>query len=221
MGTAVSAGRRRTPRRDGGLQRFGVPFAHSGLSFARFESCRWGPQSPRANGELPAGTAVSRDRIEKISMNQSLHSHLAHPSPIRRHNQPTVLHVTICTAHRQRVLATPEVQMVLVEAWRIATHWLVGRYVIMPDHLHFFCVPGVIDFPPVRRWAGYWKRLVGTRDSALVRVFQENCWDTQMRSREQYEEKASYMRNNPVRAGLVAASEEWPFQGKVHDVPRW
>ena len=154
-------------------------------------------------------------------MNKSLHRHLAHPPPLRRHNQPTVLHVTICTAGRQKILATAEVQTVLVDAWRAAAHWLTGRYVIMPDHLHFFCVPGVIDYPPVRRWAGFWKRLVGKREPALACIFQEDCWDTQMRSREHYEEKVSYIRNNPVRAGLVSVSEAWPFQGKVHDVPHW
>jgi putative transposase len=132
-----------------------------------------------------------------------------------------VLHVTIGVTGRQKILATPEVQAAFVDAWRNATHWLAGRYVIMPDHVHFFCVPGVIDHPPVRRWAGYWKRLVGKQDPALARVFQENCWDTQMRSREHYEEKVSYVQNNPVRAGLVSVSEDWPFQGQVHDVPLW
>ena len=88
-------------------------------------------------------------------MNEFLHRHLAHPPPIRRHNQPTVLYVTICVTGRQTILATPEVQTVLVDAWRNATHWLTGRYVIMPDHVHLFCVPGVVDHPPVRRWAGY------------------------------------------------------------------
>jgi putative transposase len=132
-----------------------------------------------------------------------------------------VLHVTICTVDRQKILASPEVQAVLVDAWRNATQWLVGRYMVMPDHVHVFCVPGGADYPPIRKWAGYWKRLVGKRCPGLVGAFQENCWDTQMRSREQYDEKVGYMLNNPVRAGLVGACEEWPFQGKVHDVPQW
>jgi hypothetical protein len=47
-----------------------------------------------------------------------------------------VLHVTICVTGRQKILATPEVQAAFVDAWRNATHWLTGRYVIMPDHVH-------------------------------------------------------------------------------------
>ena len=154
-------------------------------------------------------------------MSKPFYRHLAHPPPIRRHNQPTVLYVTVCVAGRRKILASPEVQAVFVDSWRVATHWLAGRYVIMPNHVHFFCVPGVGDHPPVLRWVGYWKRLGGKRCPALGGVCQAECGDTQMRSHEHYEEKLSYMHNNPVRAGLVNLGEEWPFQGKVHDIPQW
>lgn len=116
------------------------------------------------------------------------------------------------------MLASEAAVRTMVHAWREATHWLVGWYLAMPDHVHFFCVPGIHEYPPVRRWAGFWKKVVGKIDPSLCRVFQEDCWDTQMRSREHYDEKLSYTHMNPVRAGLVKTPEEWPFQGKVHDV---
>jgi hypothetical protein len=37
-----------------------------------------------------------------------------------------------------------------------------------------------------------------------------------MRSAESYEEKWTYVRENPVRAGLVKRSTDWPFQGEIH-----
>ena len=39
-----------------------------------------------------------------------------------------------------------------------------------------------------------------------------------MRDRAHYEEKLSYVRLNPVRKGLVANWEEWPYRGKVFDL---
>ena len=33
-----------------------------------------------------------------------------------------------------------------------------------------------------------------------------------------YEEKWEYVRNNPVRAGLAARAEDWPFQGVIHEL---
>src|SRR5205809_3852262 len=52
--------------------------------------------------------------------------------------------VTTCTKNRNTVLARNEVAEILLEEWRGARDrhgWAVGRYVIMPDHVHFFCRP--------------------------------------------------------------------------------
>src|SRR5437588_8439357 len=38
--------------------------------------------------------------------------------------------------------------------------WLVGRYVVMPDHVHFFCAPNGVDIPSLERWMQYWKTIV-------------------------------------------------------------
>ncbi len=50
------------------------------------------------------------------------------------------------------------------------------------------------------------------------KLWQRDYWDTQMRSREHYDEKLSYVRLNPVRKALVATPEEWPYQGNIYDV---
>jgi putative transposase len=88
----------------------------------------------------------------------------------------------------------------------------------MPDHVHFFCAPGIPDFPPVRRWVGYWKRMVGENEPRLKSVFLADCWDTQMRNCAHYEEILSYVLRNPERKGLVSNGEAWPFQGKIFDL---
>jgi putative transposase len=139
------------------------------------------------------------------------HGHPAHPPPVRRHNEPIVLHVTVCLRRDCGVrLDDEQTHRILVAAWNEATDWRVGEYVVMPDHVHLFCTPGCPNFPPIRRWAGYWKRLVGKKDPRLRGVFQEDCWDTQMRSLANFDEKLSYVRMNPVRKGLVGAWEQWP-----------
>jgi putative transposase len=45
--------------------------------------------------------------------------------------------------------------------------------------------------------------------------WQEGFFDHVLRSGESYAQKWSYVRMNPVRAGLTAAPEEWPFQGEI------
>jgi len=41
-------------------------------------------------------------------------------------------------------------------------------------------------------------------------------WDTQLRKGENYDEKWQYVLENPVRAGLVKHSEDWPYQGELN-----
>jgi hypothetical protein len=56
---------------------------------------------------------------------------------------PTVIFLTACTVDRTPWLANPLVHRALVQMWRSATHWEIGPYILMPDHLHLFASPGV------------------------------------------------------------------------------
>jgi hypothetical protein len=71
--------------------------------------------------------------------------------PQRRHTSkgiieddrtPTLVFLNVCTANREAWLADPHLHATLVKVWKSATHWEVGPYVLMPDHLHLFAWPG-------------------------------------------------------------------------------
>ena len=49
--------------------------------------------------------------------------------------------ITMCTKDCRAMLARDEVTKILIAEWRAAHErhsWVVGRHVIMPDHVHFF-----------------------------------------------------------------------------------
>gem|GEM_PF-3455965 len=56
-------------------------------------------------------------------------------------DRSTIVFLTICTLSRKLGLANSMVHNALVEAWKEADAWLVGAYVIMPDHIHLSCAP--------------------------------------------------------------------------------
>jgi putative transposase len=85
--------------------------------------------------------------------------HLVHLAPLDSGNRPVVIFLTVCTRNRQPLLATARAHADIIEAWKQATHWLVGRYVIMPDHLHLFCSPGTVPAQPFNPWMRYWQNL--------------------------------------------------------------
>lgn len=74
------------------------------------------------------------------------------------HGQPTIVFLTVCARHRERMLANVPTQKALIEAWRAANAWRVGYYLIMPDHIHLFCAP-VDENYTIEKWIVFWKRL--------------------------------------------------------------
>ena len=132
---------------------------------------------------------------------------------------PTIVFLTVCTRDRQPWLATEVNHLLLREIWQNARAWIVGRYVLMPDHLHLFAAPGPIDLP-LENWVRYWKSQFSKRTQGLGYSWQVDHWDRRLRREENYDQKWDYVRNNPVRAGLVLSLEDWPFQGELNSL-RW
>jgi len=49
-------------------------------------------------------------------------------------------------------------------------------------------------------------------------LWQKEFFDHLIRSNESYHLKWEYAKENPVRAGLVKESDEWPWQGEISDL---
>jgi REP element-mobilizing transposase RayT len=147
--------------------------------------------------------------------------HPIHLLSFEVHNRPIFIFVTTCTAKRRAILASPSAHRAILAAWAMASTWLVGRYVIMPDHIHLFCAPNALDAPLLERWMRFWKSLATrTMGKTGGAVWQLHPWDRQLRSGESYGDKWEYVRNNPVRHGYVTSADDWPYQGELN-VLRW
>ena len=130
-------------------------------------------------------------------------------------DKPVIVLVTVCTKDRRPWLATAEVHDLLCSVWSEASAWLVGRYVVMPDHIHQFASLGDLDLP-LDNWVRYWKSQFSKRFGKPRCQWQTDQWDTRLRSRESYDARWEYVRGNPVRHGLADRPEDWPFQGEIH-----
>jgi putative transposase len=139
--------------------------------------------------------------------------------PVRQvFNRTSMVFLTVCSQDRRPLFNRSEVHALMRMAWSAADAWRVGKYVIMPDHIHLFCVPGKHEYPALTKWVQYWKAMVSRQwiDLGEQPVWQKSFWDTQLRREESYDEKWHYVRNNPVRAGLCEKPEEWSFQGEMN-----
>ena len=135
-------------------------------------------------------------------------------------SRPMIAFLNLCTKGRSRWLADQPIREALTSIWRSATYWKVGPYILMPDHLHLFAWPAILhaDFDA---WVRYWKSLFSNTIGDRALRWQSGCFHHRLRSCEGAEAKRLYMINNPVRTGLVARSEEWPFQGEIFKCECW
>ena len=134
-------------------------------------------------------------------------------------SEPTIVFLTVCTANRHPWLACSQAHQLILDAWKSANRWSVGRYVLMPDHVHLFCAPCE---PPTQldTWVRFWKSHISRNSADQAWRWQPDFWDRRLRRQESYAEKWEYVRENPVRAGFVKNPADWPFQGVIHEM-RW
>jgi putative transposase len=132
------------------------------------------------------------------------------------HYEKTIVFVTVCTEKRRRWLACDEAHELLVRCWRSAAAWMVGSYVIMPDHLHLFAMPSDERFT-IERWLQFWKSQFTKGHGHMDWEWQPYAFHHRLRNSDDPRKQLVYMRENPVRAGLVRKGEEWRFMGKVFE----
>ena len=73
------------------------------------------------------------------------------------------------------------------------------------------------------RWVGLLKQCVGkavVAPNSAGTLWQRGFFDHVLRSDESYAPKWNYVRENPVRAGLVRDADAWPFAGEIVVIDR-
>jgi len=84
--------------------------------------------------------------------------------------------------------------------------WRCSLFLAMPDHVH-----GLFYFngkKPMKGVISDWKRWTARQ---LGLTWQKGFFDHRLRNEENAFAKRDYILNNPVRAGLVERSEDWPY----------
>ena len=127
--------------------------------------------------------------------------------------------VTACTQNRRNILATPAIHETFLRFGKEGpSHgaW-IGAYVIMPDHLHAFVATDDQKIA-TSTWMKSLKNTISKtlRENGIAQPhWQKTFFDHLLRSSESYSEKWNYVRENPVRAGLVTRTEDWPYVGEI------
>jgi putative transposase len=121
-----------------------------------------------------------------------------------------IFFLTICAAERGiNQFCEPATGPAILDAakfYHARQRWHLHLIVLMPDHLH-----ALVSLPKpeslaqvVRSWKHYLAKQQGLK-------WQRDFFDHRLRSDESHEQKANYILQNPVRAGLIRSPELWSY----------
>ena len=166
-----------------------------------------------AHDHLIAGESASRDPasshgfwLRMPSRRKPLHH--TPPASVANHSW---FFITLCCARRgaNQLCRREAAAHLLADGihYHLVRHWALHLLLLMPDHLHLiagFPASG----PGMSETIRNWKRLAARKAGI---EWQRNYFDHRIRRDEGLDLKADYVRQNPVRAGLISSAKDWPF----------
>ena len=137
--------------------------------------------------------------------------HLPHNIPLWIDPNKEIYFLTInCRVRHSNQLARAAISQAIFDtvAFRNDQYiWFSYLFLLMPDHAH-----ALISFPPsgkpvrtvISKWKEWTAKTIGIE-------WQLDFFEHRLRHEESHREKAEYILQNPVRAGLIQKPEDWPY----------
>ena len=125
-------------------------------------------------------------------------------------DKATIYFLTFCVQGKKPVLSNDRCWQVCLDTLRRLNHWYVLAVLMMPDHVHMLASPADRD-ASVSEMSKWFKRWFDQAYKPHWK-WQEGVFDRLLRSDEKADQKWRYIQENPVRRGLVAREEDWPYQ---------
>jgi REP element-mobilizing transposase RayT len=138
-------------------------------------------------------------------------------------DKPVTYFVTACCGDRRHIFARPELVRIATECLQhieVRLGWEVPTVCFMPDHVHLLLSPMREREQSLSLFMQRWKTSVALRLRSKIagEIWQREFFDHLLRTEENLEEKWNYIRENPVRAGLCARAEDYPYSGTPAEI---
>jgi putative transposase len=146
------------------------------------------------------GNAATTRAVRK-SLDHSIHFH---------GRFGTTYFITICCGSRGVnqlcKLDTAQSLFETARRYHASQKWYLKLVLLMPDHLHMLI--GISPDANLSKLIRDFKRIAARKGKI---EWQRNFFDHRLRQDESESEKFEYIRQNPVRAGLIREIDEWPY----------
>jgi putative transposase len=168
-------------------------------------------------------TARAPEAPSILGMVRVLQTNMGTPRRLHRvFAESPIYFVTASTFEGRWILNRPDVHRAFVQFGLrgVDRGVRLGRYVLMPDHVHLF-----VSLSRQAPSLSVWKKSLKNAISKVLRLatisaphWEKGFFDRVIRSDESYDQKWEYVRQNPVRAGLVRSAEDYPYAGELFQI---
>jgi putative transposase len=112
-----------------------------------------------------------------------------------------------------RVTEIAETVLESLQHYRHRGEYLLHEYVLMPDHLHVMITPSATNSleKAVQFIKGGSSFRLNQQRGQKMNLWNAGFHDWTIRDVADWNSKAEYIRQNPVKAGLAARAEDWPY----------
>jgi putative transposase len=141
------------------------------------------------------------------------------PWGLKRYQQTGRAHFVTFSCYRRLQLFVADYEKRLfekaLERVRCEYGWYIYGYVVMPEHVHLLVSEperGTLAEAITSLKQGVARRLV----AGAEHFWQKRYYDHNVRSAESFTNKLRYIHRNPVKRGLCADPEQWPWSSFRH-----
>ena len=126
------------------------------------------------------------------------------------------VHVTVCTDSKENIFDSEvNAKIVIDELFKTAKdlRFRILCYCLMPDHLHIIVSPGKSTLS-LSKFLNIFKgrtTAIFRERKDLKKIWQGSAFDHVIRTEENLKGVIEYIRNNPVRKGIVENAEDYPY----------
>ena len=120
-------------------------------------------------------------------------------------------------------LRQQEIAQIVIDAIRDGEarfhRYQLNAFAVMPNHVHLLVTPNVT----ADQWLGPLKGFTAHQANRVLGkhapFWQDESYDHLVRDREEFQQIQRYIENNPVKAGLVASPERFPWSSAAKVTP--
>lgn len=122
--------------------------------------------------------------------------------------------VTASCYEKQRLLQSDRMAQLFLDVlchYREQRKYLLHEFVVMPNHFHLLITPGETLERAMQLVKGGFSFRAKKELRFGSEIWQASFYDRRVRDMGEYEKMRIYIRENPVRAGLVARAEDYSY----------